>query len=515
MNEQPPNYEKWNQEMMESLRKMFKDSPSSAQPETEKIQTEEPETTGKHRDRLKFNLKPKEVKKYLDRYVIKQEDAKRVLATAVCDHYNHVKQCDENPSHCRTYFKQNVIMLGPTGVGKTHLIRHLAELIGVPFVKADATKFSETGYVGGDVEDLIRELVQKSDGDLELAQYGIVYLDEVDKISSPYQLSGRDVSGSGVQRGLLKIMEETEVSLRNPQDIQSQLQAVMEYQKKGKVSKSTINTRHILFIVSGAFDGLIPIIEKRIRQKQIGFTQENNPKTPEHTTSLLKLVQTEDFMQFGFESEFIGRLPIRVICHPLSEEDLHRILISSEDSILYQYKAAFQAYGIEMQLEDPAIWEIAKQAAREKTGARGLFTVCEQIFRSLKYELPSSRITRFTLSREEVLHPQAALKQLLREEHSEKSKEVRQSVRHYEEAFLQQSGLRIEFSPEAIEAVNQIVCERDESTEKVLNTLLTNYKYGLELIKKKKSRNHFLIPREAVENPNALLDQWIKEAYDS
>ena len=237
----------------------------TAQPDEAKTADEGTETTESALD-LSFDYLPRDIKNYLDRYVIKQDDAKKVLATAICDHYNHIKDCSLG-EHCRDYSKQNIIMLGPTGVGKTYLVRTIAELIGVPFVKADATKFSETGYVGGDVEDLVRELVHKADGNVKLAEYGIIYLDEIDKIAAPTNILGRDVSGGGVQRGLLKLMEETEVSQRTPFDLTSQLQAAMEFQTKGKVTRSVINTRHILFIVSGAFNGLVPIIRQRIARK--------------------------------------------------------------------------------------------------------------------------------------------------------------------------------------------------------------------------------------------------------
>src|SRR5580692_963615 len=180
---------------------------------------------------FEFRHLPRDIKAHLDRYVIRQDDAKRVLAIAVCDHYNNVNYMrkleseDEKKARETEYTKQNVILLGPTGVGKTYLVKHVAGLVGVPFVKADATKFSETGYVGGDVEDLVRELVQRANGDVEMAQYGIVYIDEVDKIASSSSAMGRDVSGRGVQTALLKLMEETEVPLRAPNDIQGQLQA--------------------------------------------------------------------------------------------------------------------------------------------------------------------------------------------------------------------------------------------------------------------------------------------------
>jgi endopeptidase Clp ATP-binding regulatory subunit ClpX len=233
---------------------------------------------------LQFDYLPRDIKKYLDRFVVRQDAAKKVLATAICDHYNHIKQCSAKGT-CGEYAKQNIIMLGPTGVGKTYLVRTIADLIGVPFVKADATKFSETGYVGGDVEDLVRELVHKADGDVRLAEYGIIYLDEIDKIATPSNIMGRDVSGGGVQRGLLKLMEETEVSLRAPFDITSQLQAVMELQSKGKVSRNVINTRHILFIVSGAFNGLAEIIRRRLELKRSAFMRQGDPRPPTRITS--------------------------------------------------------------------------------------------------------------------------------------------------------------------------------------------------------------------------------------
>ena len=196
-------------------------------------------------------------------------------------------------------------MLGPTGVGKTYLIRHIAKLIGVPFVKADATRFSETGYVGANVDDLIRELVTQAEDNLELAQYGIIYLDEADKIATPPNIIGRDVSGRGVQIGLLKLMEETEVDLRAGNDVASQMRAAMEFQKSGKVDKEVINTRHILFIISGAFTGMADIIKKRMHQSKIGFNAEITSQTDE-TAQYFEDVTPKDFIDFGFEPEFIS-----------------------------------------------------------------------------------------------------------------------------------------------------------------------------------------------------------------
>src|ERR1043166_253488 len=367
---------------------------------------------------FEFNYLPKDIKAHLDRFVIKQDDAKKVLSIAVCDHYNNVKymreraQQDEKKARETEYAKQNVVLIGPTGVGKTYLIKHIADLIGVPFVKSDATKFSETGYVGGDVEDLVRDLVHRAEGDITLAQYGIIYIDEIDKIAAAQNATGRDVSGRGVQTTLLKLMEETEVPVRNPMDIQGQLQAALEFQRSGgKPKRDTINTRHILFIVSGAFEKLRGIIERRVKQAAIGFgAQLTRADVPNE--ELFKQASTRDFIDFGFEPEFIGRLPVRVVCEDLAVGDLFEIMKRSEGSIIRQYERAFRAYGIEVFFEDEALQRIAELAAEEKTGARGLLTVCERILRAFKYELPGSGVTRFTINRALIEQPDATLRQL-------------------------------------------------------------------------------------------------------
>src|SRR3954470_3281791 len=273
-----------------------------------------------------FDFLPRDIKTHLDRFVIKQDEAKKVLSIAVCDHYNHVNYLrrlarkDANRADETEYAKQNVILVGPTGVGKTYLIKHIADLIQVPFVKADATKFSETGYVGGDVEDLVRELVQKADGDVNLAQFGIIYIDEIDKIAAAGNMIGRDVSGRGVQTTLLKLMEETEVPLRSMNDLQGQLQAAFEFQKRGKARKETITPRHILFVVSGAFERLKQQVSRRISQGQIGFSA---GPAPVMDNELFQHVTTSDFVEYGFEPEFIGRLPVRVVCEELDANDLY------------------------------------------------------------------------------------------------------------------------------------------------------------------------------------------------
>src|SRR5438270_7923371 len=281
-----------------------------------------------------FDFLPRDIKAHLDRFVIRQDEAKKVLSIAVCDHYNHVNYLRhlEKEDAVRAgeteYAKQNVILVGPTGVGKTYLIKHIAELIKVPFVKADATKFSETGYVGGDVEDLVRELVDKADGDVQLAQFGIIYIDEIDKLAAAGNMVGRDVSGRGVQTTLLKLMEETDVPLRSANDLQAQLQAAFEFQRRGgKAKRETISTRHILFVVSGAFERLKQQVSRRLTQGQIGFNTE--PRLV-MDNELFQYVGTQDFIEYGFEPEFIGRLPVRVVCEELAADDLYQIMKYSE-----------------------------------------------------------------------------------------------------------------------------------------------------------------------------------------
>ena len=461
---------------------------------------------------LKFDLKPKEVKQYLDRYVIKQDDAKKALAIAVCDHYNHVREVHENPKIAdNDYSKQNVVMLGPTGVGKTYLIRHIAKLIGVPFVKADATRFSETGYVGANVDDMIRDLVTQADDDIELAQYGIIYLDEVDKIATPPNIIGRDVSGRGVQIGLLKLMEETEVDLRAGYDAASQMQAMMEFQQKGVVEKRIINTRHILFIISGAFNGLNEIINKRMNQSSIGFNA--TVKSQAELGDPFQFVTPQDFIEFGFEPELIGRLPVHVVCQNLSADDLYHILKNSEGSIVRQYERAFGAYGIEVLFSDAGLHQIAEGAYLQETGARALMTVCEKTLREYKFELPSSSIREFVVTEKVIEDSAGELQRILADTDYSRQIVMRERVRRYEEEFQREHQMCIQFDDEATELLCQKAIDQGRTPREICEELLQSYQHGLNLIKQNTGQSTFNFTRTVVNSPNVVLERWIRESY--
>ena len=366
------------------------------------------ETASAPEPEFSFNLKPADIARYLNRFVIGQTEAKKVLSVALCDHFQHVRLTLEGNT-APYYQKQNVLVLGPTGVGKTHLIRSAAELIGVPFVKGDATKFSETGYVGGDVDDLVRDLLRRAGGDAKKAQHGIIYLDEIDKLATREPGAGRDVSGRGVQTNLLKLMEDGDVQLVSPNDMTGQLQAAMSALRGGGGPPSdTINTRHILFIVSGAFSGIDQIIRRRLLAKEAASRVEKLS-----LDQVLAQTSTTDLIAYGLEPEFIGRLPVRVACHGLSTDDLFDVLRKSESSLIHQYERAFAAYGIRCEFKDDGLRRLAELAVDERTGARGLMTVCERIFRELKFKLPSSRVKKFSVTARLVDEPVLEAKRIL------------------------------------------------------------------------------------------------------
>jgi ATP-dependent Clp protease ATP-binding subunit ClpX len=507
----PPSVEELQRQLAEFLRQRLPgpEPTPPASPVDRSANAETPEQKARL-EGFDFNYKPREVKGYLDRFVIQQEDAKKVLSVALCDHYHHVRLALEG-KESPNYAKQNVILVGPTGVGKTFLIRKAADLIGVPFVKADATKFSETGYVGGDVEDMVRDLLRLAGGDVTRAQYGIIYIDEIDKVASAANLTGRDVSGRGVQTNLLKLMEETEVPARSPNDIAGQIQAMMDFSQRGRKAPSTINTKHILFIVSGAFGGLEKIIRQRLREATIGFAAKDRPF--DSAADVLAHGRTRDFIEFGFEPEFIGRLPVRVVCHSLSVEDLFLILKGSEGSIIRQYEQDFAAYGIEVLFADAGLKRIAELAGEEQTGARGLMTICERIFRDIKFELPSSKVKRFIVTRDLVDSPAAELQKMLSDPHQEERIVARELVEEFARRFHEYHGMKISFTPAATDRLVSEALEQAQSVRDLCAARFKDFHFGLKLIAQNSGRTEFVIDRDVVEAPDKVLSEWVIASY--
>lgn len=466
-----------------------------------------------------FRYTPREIKEHLDRYVIRQDEAKKALSIAVCDHYNHAKYLrsveKEDGSLPRgiEFQKQNVLVVGPTGVGKTYLIKHVAELMGVPFVKADATKFSETGYVGGDVDDLVRELVKKANGDVRLAEYGIIYIDEIDKLAGRGGVSGgRDVSGRGVQTTLLKLMEETEVALHNPMDMRGQMQAMMQMQRGGSgPKKDSVNTRHILFIVSGAFSGLEKLIDARTRSARMGFQADT--KTVELDEETFANATTQDFIDYGFEAEFIGRLPVRVVCESLTAADFVKIMHESEGSLLRQYRREFEAYGIQANFSDDAIEMIADLAEDEKTGARALMTVCERLLRDFKYELPSTSVTELSITRELLENRDEEAAKYRKMASQIDISRATEEVKRFTAEFRREHGVGIAFNDAALARLAQIAGENGTSVMQVCRRRFSDYEYGLKLLQRNTGEQFFTLPLEAVENPDDYLSARVVKAY--
>jgi ATP-dependent Clp protease ATP-binding subunit ClpX len=524
---------------------------------------------------LNFDLKPEELIAYLDQYVIKQDMAKQVLATKVCTHFNRIKyQKSPEGEHLNISggIKNNVLMLGPTGVGKTYIIKLIANKLGVPFVKGDATKFSETGYVGGDVEDLVRDLVRESDNDIDLAECGIIYIDEIDKIASSSNLIGADVSRTGVQRALLKPMEETDVELKVPHDPISMIQEVEQFRKTGKREKRSINTKNILFIMSGAFSGLDDIIKKRTTSQGIGFGVSQKTALPK--SDIIKQVKSEDLISYGFESEFVGRLPVKAVFERLSEEDLLKILHTPNNPVLLNKKLDFATYGIDIRFSNDVLKLLAEKAYTENTGARGLVSVIEQILIPFETKLPSTTIKRFPVAVSVIKDQEHTLTTWLTmrdddqrlENFNAIAAENKQSIINYlndnrvnitnqynlplsdyridkiseyycnhvteignavkkiksfydkikkiELDFYSKHDINIVLEEDAVDAILEQLASGSVDIKDVYERISADFEYGFKLIREKTRRNRFFLSKKALGNPENFLNQIIKTEFN-
>lgn len=322
-------------------------------------------------------LKPEEIKNFLDDYVIGQDEAKKVLSVAV---YNHYKRIMAEKDLGVELHKSNILMLGPTGCGKTLLAQTLAKILNVPFAIADATALTEAGYVGEDVENILLKIIQAADGDIERAEYGIIYIDEIDKITRKSENPSitRDVSGEGVQQALLKIIEGTVASVPPQGGRKHPHQELIQ-----------IDTTNILFICGGAFEGIDKIIEKRIDQKSIGFNVEIADKHENDVDALLQQVLPQDLVKFGLIPELVGRVPVTVALEMLDKEALVRILAEPKNAITKQYEKMLELDGVELIFDDKALEAIAETSLKRKTGARGLRAIMEKIMMDIMYKAPS------------------------------------------------------------------------------------------------------------------------------
>ena len=322
-------------------------------------------------------LKPEEIKAFLDEYVIGQDEAKKVLSVAV---YNHYKRIMAEKDMGVELAKSNILMLGPTGCGKTLLAQSLAKVLNVPFAIADATALTEAGYVGEDVENILLKIIQAADGDIERAEYGIIYIDEIDKITRKSENPSitRDVSGEGVQQALLKIIEGTVASVPPQGGRKHPHQELIQ-----------IDTTNILFICGGAFEGIDKIIEKRIDRKSIGFNAEVGQKRDYNIDHLLQQVLPQDLVKFGLIPELVGRVPVTVSLNMLDKDALVDILTKPKNALVKQYQKLLEIDGVELMFDESALQEIAEISLKRKTGARGLRAIMENVMMDIMYQAPS------------------------------------------------------------------------------------------------------------------------------